>query len=315
MNVLSGMGSKSKHNFHIASASALILFFCVTLPAQTKEELRVYAERLQFGETEVKRNTLRDLRNIKTESASRAAVPALRDISEVVRATAAGSVIFLPHVEAVQVLIPLLDDRSAFVRREAAHALGNVGDSSAARRLITSLLSDKEMEVKTASARALGEIGDISAIPALTGIVLQKPKESRNFLRRAAAHAIGKIAQNVQLQNPTSTTPESFLPEKYKEINKPKFPVLTEAFPVFAAANSALIRAISQKHVTADFKREAAFALGEIGDKTAIPVLNSLLRSNDYYLKEICEEALRKVYAAINHSNSDSPSAVQKTQN
>ncbi len=315
MNQNSGSRPKIKC---IARAAAALLFFLSTfagLSAQTQDELQVFSDRLQFGEIEVKRNTLRDLRNIESESASRAAIPALRDISEVVRATAAGSVIFLPREEAVQVLLPLLDDKSVFVRREAAYALGKVGSNSAVRKLIVNLSGDREMEVKTACAVALGEIGDVSAVPELTDIVSKKQKDGTDFLRRAAARSIGKIAQFIQHQTPTSTTPESFLPEKYKRIGKPKYPVLTEAIPVFGNANLVLSRVIESKKETNDLIREAAFALGEIGDKSAIPVLQPLLRSSDYYLAEICEEALRKVFAAVNYSKSDSPSPPINSQN
>ena len=45
-------------------------------------------------------------------------------------------------------------------------------------------------------------------------------------------------------------------------------------------------------------RREAAFALGAIGDKSAVPVLQSNLGSEDYYLAEICLESLRKITAA-----------------
>lgn len=315
MNVYSGSRSKTKYIVRAVTASVVLLGFCFTLSAQTQEELKVYSERLQFGEVEVKRNTLRDLRNIETESASRTAIPALSDISEVVRATAAGSVIFLPQEEAAGVLIPLLDDRDVFVRREAAYALGKVGSNLAARKLTINLTSDKEMEVKTACAVALGEIGDVFAVPALTVILSKKPKDSTNFLRRGAAHSIGKIAQNLQQQNSTITTPESFLPDKYKVISKPKYPVLTEAFPVFAQANIVLSRAIQLKKVTNDVRREATFALGEIGDKSSIQILQQQLRSKDYYLVEITEEALRKVFAAVNHSKSDSSSPRVSTQN
>ena len=162
------------------------------------------------------------------------------------------------------------------------------------------VLGDKEMEVKTACAFALGEIGDVSAVPALTGIFAKKPKSSNLFLRRAAARSIGQIAQNLQRQTPTSTTPESFLPDKYKIINKPKYRSLSEAFPVFTEANATLTRILSSKKETDDVRREAAFALGEIGEKRSIRILSPLLRSNDYYLAEISAEAIRKICAAVN---------------
>ena len=43
-----------------------------------------------------------------------------------------------------------------------------------------------------------------------------------------------------------------------------------------------------------DTRREAAFALGETRDKSALSVLQSNLNNPDYYLAEICLEAIEK---------------------
>src|SRR5688572_21643775 len=55
---------------------------------------------LRSGNSEQKRTALAEIRNLGTEHASRLALPALRDKDEIVRATAAGSVVFLPSSEA-----------------------------------------------------------------------------------------------------------------------------------------------------------------------------------------------------------------------
>jgi HEAT repeat protein len=44
-----------------------------------------------------------------------------------------------------------------------------------------------------------------------------------------------------------------------------------------------------------DVRREVAFALGAIGDASAIPVLQVNLIAKDYYLAKICAEALEKI--------------------
>jgi len=307
----------------LSSKFSLKLFFCGSILiilasnvfAQTPEQIKFYAERIEFGEIEVKRNALYDLRNFETELASRVAVPALRDTSEIVRATATHSVVFLQMDEAAQVLLPLLSDESPYIRRETAYALGKVRNPKTADELIGLLKNDKDQEVRGACAIALGKIGDASAVVTLTAIFGRKLKSDEIFLRRAAARSIGQIAQIIQDQESTRTTPESFLPDEYKIVRRPKYRRLLEIFPIFSEANAALAKTLQNQKEAEDVKREAAFALGEIGEATSIEILKSNLGSKDYYLVEICEEALRKVYATVNLANSDTPSATTTKNN
>ncbi|MGI8543881.1 MAG: HEAT repeat domain-containing protein [Aridibacter sp.] len=284
----------------------LCMCFLVKTQAQTPEQIHYFSERIEFGTEDIKRNALFDLRNYRTETASRIAIPALKDSLEIVRATATHSVVFLPKNEAVQVLLPLLNEKSEFVRRETAYALGEVESDLAIQSLINLLQKDKKLEVRTASAIALGQIGDISATLVLMNILQKKPKDNERFLRRAAARSIGQIAQNLQRGDEEPlVTPESFLPENFKEFIIPKYCRLIETFPVFQNANALLIRILQNEKETDDTKREAAFALGEIGDASSVPILTTNLNSEDYYLAEISEESLRKVYQNIKLIKSD----------
>ena len=56
-----------------------------------------------------------------------------------------------------------------------------------------------------------------------------------------------------------------------------------------------LIQTLNNPREFPDVKREAAFALGAIGDAAAIPVLQTNLNNEDYYLAEICRESLKKI--------------------
>ena len=235
--------------------------------------LEALAVKIRDGKTEEKRDALLQIRNLESPEASRIALPALRDPSEIVRATAAFSVIFLPKDEAAQALSPLLQDKFELVRREAAYALGKVRNPSAVRPLVEILQKDKIAEVRNAAAIALGEIGDAGAVDALTRILQQPSSDKDEFLQRSAARSIGQIA----------------------EIKKSKDSNLTEAFPAFRAAVTALIPILQNAKAPADVKREAAFALGAIGDRSAIPVLEANLNNKDYYLAAACKEALKKI--------------------
>ncbi|MCY7347285.1 MAG: HEAT repeat domain-containing protein, partial [Pyrinomonadaceae bacterium] len=200
--------------------------------------------------------------------------------------------------EAARNLIPLLADKSPFVRREAAAALGKVGDSSAIVALLQILQKDKVLEVRNAAIVALGAIGDVSAVGELVVILQQKPAAKEEFARRSAARSVGQIAQIIQTGNVVVLTPESFLPEKLPTIEPPKYPKLAESFPAFRPAISALIETLQNPQEFPDVKREAAFALGAIGNESAVSVLQANISSPDYYLAEICRESLRKIAVA-----------------
>jgi HEAT repeat protein len=273
--------------------------------AQTAEQIAFYSDRIASDAEEVRRDALFELRNFETAEASRIAVPALNDSSDIVRATAVRTVIYLPETEAVRLLLPLLTDESPFVRRETAYALGKVGNPAAVRTLSDILQNDKDREVRAAAAVALGEIGDVGAITTLTKTLNRKRRVEEEFIRRSAARAVGHIARRLQRDAEPVVAPESFLPEKYEQMKKPKYRRLVESFPVFQTANSVLIKILQNPKETNDVRREAAFALGEIGDAAAIPVLRANANAADAYLAEISAEALRKVLQNVNFSNPD----------
>lgn len=253
---------------------------------------------IQTGSDEQKRDALFRIRNLQSAEASLLAVPALRDNSEIVRATAAFSVIFLPKDEALSVLLPLLNDKKELVRRETAYALGKIGNANAVKALLQVFQKDKIADVKNACIVALGEIGDVSAIDALTRILQNKPKKENpadEFLRRAAASSVGQIAQIIQTNKTEILTPENLSPEKFNPIEKPKYPKLAETFPIFRSAIDVLIQTLQNPRESDDVKRETAFALGAIGDASAIPILQANINAEDYYLAAISQEALRKI--------------------
>lgn len=263
-----------------------------SIAAQT--DLASFAQALATGDTEAKRSALFEIRNLRSADASRIATPALSDKDEIVRATAASSVIFLPKAEATQALLPLLTDKSEMVRREAAYALGEAPDPAAIQPLVALLQKDKIIEVKGAAAMALGELGDASAVDALINILQKGSNDDNEFLRRASARSIGQIAQFIQTGRIDNLTPQNFLPAKYKQADKPKYADLVGRYPAFKPAITILIKTLQSSKEADDTRREAAYALGAIGDASAIQVLQANLNSPDPYLAEICREALAK---------------------
>jgi HEAT repeat protein len=256
------------------------------------QDVAAYSSAIAAGNSEQKRDALFSLRNFATAEASRMAVPALRDTDPIVRATAAGSVIFLPPDEAATVLLPLLSDRDAFVRKEAAYALGRSRAQNSILQLVSTANRDRDLEVRAAAVAALGIIGDPAAVAPLTIILNARPNEENEFIRRSAARSIGMIAQILITGDSYVVTPENFLPERFKSAEGRD---ITVEHPAFSTAVATLSRVLTNRSEADDTRREAAFALGAIGSPSSQKLLEQHRSSPDPYLAEIVAEALLKI--------------------
>jgi HEAT repeat protein len=224
-----------------------------------QREIERQRQRLSSSDIEERRDALMRLGNMKRPDASRVAAAGLNDVEVQVRVAAAHAVVFLPSAEAAGLILPLLQDRAEFIRREAAYALGETRSRSAVIRLSELLSGDKEAAVRGAAAVALGQIGDETAVnalsQALSGMKKKKAAPADEFLMRSAAHSLGQIRSRAGLP--------------------------------------ALIAALSDEQGPLDVRREAAAALGLIGDPSAAPSLRAALDSSDPYLAEAARQALR----------------------
>jgi len=226
-------------------------------------------ERLASTDQEERRDAVMRLGNLHVAEASRAAVPALSDVSPIVRATAVKAVLSLDSTESVSVLLPLLQDKDEFVRREAAYALGRTRSRSATAALAERLLTDKEDGVRAAAAVALGHIADDAAVVSLAGTLApelaarggtKRKREQNVFVLRAAAVSLGQIRSR--------------------------------------AGTPALISALSNEKLDNDVRREAARSLGLIGDPSAVPALRAASTAADPFLSQLAYQALRKLGAS-----------------
>lgn len=239
----------------------------------SQREIERERARLASGSEEERRDAVTRLGAMRRPDASRAAAPALRDAAPIVRATAARAVTSLAPDEAAGLLLPVLNDKQEFVRREAAYALGLTRSARAVEALTTALARDKESAVRGAAAVALGQIADARAVPVLsealgrrvarTGFLNRitfRKTEENDFVRRAAAVALGQIKSR-------------------------------DGVP-------ALVAALTNERAGDDVRRESARALGLIGDPAAVPALRAASASPDPYLSQIALEALRRLAPA-----------------
>jgi len=278
-----------------------VLFFSGFTAAFGQSSVESLRPSISGGNVEQKRDALLRLRNLHTVEASRAAVPALQDSNDMVRATAAGSVVFLPPSEAINVLLPLLKDKSPFVRKESAYAVGEVGDPktllgeeqddviATALRLL--LEKDKDPEVRGAAAVAMGKAGGLKSVWYLYFFLQSSPKdEASEFIRRSAVRSIGTVAE--RLRESTDSVPSVRRDpqrDQYHDLD------LSSQFRSFASASRLLLDVLQNKSESDDIRREAAKALGNIGALSAAPVLTANLNASDPYLANICKEALQKL--------------------
>jgi len=220
-------------------------------------EIEKERARLRSSNAEERCDAILRLRWIKTEESSRVAVAGLSDSSEIVRAAATHAILYLPPDEAASYLLPLLNDKFEIVRQEAAYALGQTQSRNAVQRLLTALTNKKENPgVRGASAVALGLIGDNQATSFLIQ-VLQDKKNQNAFVQRSAARSLGQL----------------------KSI---------EALPL-------LISILNDEKAEPDVRRESAWALGEIGNKSAAEALRKAVKSQDPYLSEEAHRSLKSI--------------------
>ncbi len=232
---------------------------------QSQLEIDKQRQRLSSSEVEERRDALMRLAALRHPEASRAAVSALDDAAAIVRATASGAVQWLPAEEGAAALLPLLGDKDEFVRQEAAYALGRTKSRSAVTPLIEQLAKDRKDGVRGAAAVALGQIADEAAVASLAQFLSPQTllpgakarKENNVFVLRAAAVSLGQIGSRAGLP--------------------------------------ALVAALEDERTTDDVRREAARALGLIGDPAAEPALRKVLTARDAYLSFAAHEALRRI--------------------
>jgi HEAT repeat protein len=269
--------------------------FAQTVPVADWPKTESRLTNLLSGDAEQKRTALAEIRNLQTERASRLAVAALTDKNEIVRATAASSVVFLPKNDAAKALLPLLGDEMPFVRREAAFALGTVGDPAATGKLRQLLSGDRDLEVRAAAAAALGNIGDPSAIDDLVRVLNKRPTEDDEFIRRSAARAIGQIFELAATGSTATLTPQNFLPPKFKKLGSAESLAQLYQRTDVNSVVATLSRVLQNADEADDTRREAAFALGAVRQPASASVLRTYITGPDPYLAEISREALLKI--------------------
>ena len=120
---------------------------------------------------------------------------ALKHEDEYVRRNAAVALGNIGNSQALEALIAALKDENEYVRLYAAEALGNIGNSQAMEALIAAL-KHEDWPVRWKAAEALGKIGNSQAVEALIAAL----KDENEDVRCNAAEALGKIDSSETLE-------------------------------------------------------------------------------------------------------------------
>jgi len=91
----------------------------------------------------------------------------------------------------------LNNKRNVYVRRDAAMALGEVGDPAAMEPLIAAL-RDPKQDVRDAASVAIGNLG---GDPRAVGVVAETLKNGNSIARGEAAAALGKIRHKTGVEH------------------------------------------------------------------------------------------------------------------
>lgn len=166
------------------------------------------------------------------------------------------------------------------VRREAARALGRIGDPRALEPLIDSLRDGHEDgQVVATAARALGELGHTEATPALVRAL----KDARLGVRVAAASALVSVGDSRAVPS---------LSETLRAADPGLRAIAARALgniggsPAVASLRDAL------DDGDGNVRKAAVEALGRTGGITAVPSLISRLRDGSMEVREKARDAL-----------------------
>jgi HEAT repeat protein len=230
----------------------------IHLQQQARDEVAAevanQSSRLSSSDEEERIDAALRLSALRTHLAIPALTSALDDRDERVRAIAIDGLKSIGRPQVVPLIADRLDkDKSVFVKKAAAYALGHLGSTAGTGALVRAL-KDKDVEVRSATAVALSRYRDTASVPGLISALSDKS----DFVR---AHAVLALGVNGRAAGQA-------------------VPLLIERLDSDPSHN---------------VKREAAIALGKIGDASALTSLERAKLSADPHLSRAASSAIELI--------------------
>jgi HEAT repeat protein len=260
-----------------------------------------------------------EFRHIENRPAIQALMAALRHESEQMRREAARA---LAHAgrsarPAVPALIELFKtDRSEYVRQQAVHGLGHLGDNSpAAAETLLTALGDTSGYVRCSAAHSLSGIEKGLALPAIPTLISLLKHDRWEEARREAAHALGHIDAARQETTPAliealrdqsaGVRVEAAFALSYIEESVPEKLRLAALPPLIESLNG---------DISSDVRSKAAHALGHLGGSSPSAVKALTKAANDDPAAEVRREAAQALLELEHDSPSGQSSHGRKTR-
>ena len=224
----------------------------------------------------------------------------------------------LGATQSVPILIETLrTEKDSWVKYDIARALGMPGNQSAVYALINALMKEKNWYVKSACIEALGRIGSDKAMSILFNILITDAGEDAAWARTKAAWALAAIGEksiplltNALRDNEESTRRRAgwalikignpsvkLLISSLREINKFTRERVAQTLGWIGderAVNS-LLWALKDEEPSV--VSAAAWALGRIGNPSALSELQSLVNNENIDIRENAIEAVKRIVA------------------
>jgi len=188
-------------------------------------------------------------------------------------------------------LLEEMNDPRWYVVRNIVHVLRKIGDKKAVRSLLK-LLGHKDARVKREAVRALGEIGGESVVADL-----QKHLNDGNAqFRKAVLSALGSIRSDAAKE----AIIDYITGKRFKDRD---FDEKKECFHVLALWHDDVydffVRMVKKRSFLSSKKAEsracAAYGLGLLNNKDALPILNKFTTGGNKLLREYSEKAIKRL--------------------
>lgn len=199
-------------------------------------------------------------------------ISALQDEESLVRVAAVSALSQIGDARAVEPLIRALKDKDSSVRSCAVEAVSQLGDARALEPL-AQLARDSDSEVRVAAIKGLARFTDARTLPPLMTATQDKEKA----VREAAVFALGKLGDNRAIECLVVC-----LADSYDRIRKLSESILKRLDPYW-------------------IRSEAA--------RAAIPQLQKLSKSHDYWVKQSATEILNRFSFEAGEIDPNAPDA------
>ncbi|MHB9134167.1 MAG: HEAT repeat domain-containing protein [Armatimonadota bacterium] len=265
---------------------------------QLKSQLRADTEGLR-------EKAAKQLGELRDPTAVDALIKAAKDKSPGVRRAAITALGLIGEPRVVEILLSALNDDKRGVKLAVVTALGDIGNSRAVEPL-TAGLRDKDPDIRKAATASMVKLG-AAAVDTLIGAINDPDEYLRQESMRALGHikdprAINPLLAILKVRGPDYKIAADALEELGWKPSKSEERVLfafargqfDTAVAEGAAAVEPLVIMLQTEH-GADMRTVAARALGQIGDKRAIPALVRAMYDESADVHEAAAGALGQI--------------------